>query len=214
MSTKLWRTFKVVIEFRNRVYANLPTSPEALRYAVLKSRQSLGLPTEESEVSEEVKELAEALPLEEISKCAFLRDEKGLYMRPRNIKGLLKESLAVIGKRGAELIRHGVHPYPEKIYFLRKADGKYETIKKPDGEDIIPMSVITLRGPRSAVRTDEYIEKPTVMFFVKATEYVLRRLGGAEGLKTLFEVGQEIGMMGRRSLGEGKYNLVAFEEVR
>ena len=115
----------------------------------------------------------------------------------------------MLGKRILEPIRHGVYVIPEKIYLTR--GGK--PVKEADGVDVKCGKVGTIRGSRSIVREAEYLEDVEAEFRVEVIPYVLRRLGGGEGLRELFEYGQRIGLGGDRSLGEGKFELVEFRRV-
>ena len=94
----LVKRFKVKLVTTRRLLANLPSDPKAIIHAVRRSRATVGLDTDEEAVRAEAEELMEAVPAE-ASQLVFLRDDKGIYLRERNIKGLLKEVAKVLGKR-------------------------------------------------------------------------------------------------------------------
>jgi len=207
----MFKRFKVRLRTTRRLLANLPSDPKAIIHAVRKSRASVGLDTDEEAVKSEAEELLQSMP-PEATQLVFLRDGKGIYLRERNVKGLLKEVAKVLGKRTYfEYIRHGMYVEEDRIYLKR--DGKH--VEKPDGTEARGISVVTMRGPRSALKEAEYLEPPVeIEFTLEIIPYVLRRMGGAEGLREMLEIGGKIGLCGDRSLGMGRFEVVEFRELR
>lgn len=192
-----YKGFEVKMEFK-RLFANLPGNPEALRYAVKASRKDVGLPASKEDVEAEADELAEAIPV--TGPLAFLRDEEGLYLRERNIRGLLKETATVLKKRIHEQLRHGMWVEPDHIHIKRGG----EPVKASDGIITEGMKVWPTRG---AVKESEYVDNVEIEFTAWFVPQVLRTIGGAEVVDELFRYGQKVGLGGGRSLGEGRYRL-------
>lgn len=207
-----WMKYKVKIKFRDKVLANIPTSFQALKYVAKKQLQDEGKQVTDEAVEERAEELAEEVGAEETEEqlLAFRRDEKGLYMRESNVKGLFKEAGRILGIRGVqEAVRHGLFVKPEKIYFTR--DG--EVVKEPDGVVESGIRVMTAKGMRSSIKRAEYLERPELEFELLIIPAVTKRVLTEDRVREILEYGQEIGMGGDRTLGMGKFDLVEFEKV-
>lgn len=204
--------FRVRCKVRKRIVANFPENVEALKYIVLRDKKKDKLTDEQAEKlrRELAADLAETIETgaeeEEVSvKSIFLRDDKGIYIKPRNIKGWLKEVYKVMGIRGArDAINHGVYVHPDRIYLTRNG----EIIKEPDGELVNPIQVMSPRGPRSSVKVAEYIEAPCEFEFeLRVAESVARKLFTKALVDELRELGGEVGFLGDRSLQEGQCDI-------
>ncbi|RLC33801.1 hypothetical protein DRH14_04285 [Candidatus Shapirobacteria bacterium] len=156
-------------------------------------------------------------------KYVFMRDKHGIYITERNIKGLFKEIASMLGIRKLKnIIAHGVfveaippslHKNPKKIYFVRDS----KPIKKPDKVIKRGGRVMTLRGPRSIIKEMEAIEAPAELHFnIKIPwpiyeSYFNRKIeyNGREMtvLSLFMMMAQEVGILGDRSLGEGKIKI-------
>jgi len=204
----LWKKFGVDIEVRDKLIANLPTSFGALKYVA--KRQLI---EEEEKVTEEaIEERAEQLESElpepesesEEVLLAFQRDDYGLFIEERNIKGLLKECAKTLKIRGArDAINHGVFIKPERIYLKR--DDK--VLKQADGIIRKGMRVIGPRGQRVFVKQAEYVSRPELSFTVLIVKSVAERILTDSRLKEIWELAQENGLLGDRSVGEGKFDV-------
>jgi hypothetical protein len=94
-----------------------------------------------------------------------------------------------------------VYVEPAKIY-LDKSE--------PDGSEVRIVHAMTMKGPRSSLKTIDYVDSPILKFQLKV-------LGDGvideEILKAIFEYGGEHGMGQERSQDWGKYELMKFEEA-
>jgi len=201
----MYKVFRVRCSVRNRIVANFPENPEALKYIVLRAKKENGLTdAEAAELQSELAAMQEETlqNVEEATtvRLVFLRDEEGIYITPRNVKGWLKEIFKTMGVRGyREAINHGVFVEPYKIYFTREG----EKIKKADGELVTTVRGMTIRGPRVSVKIAEYIEKPCEFEFkIRAYEAIAKKL--FKNLKVIEALGGDIGFLGDRSLQEGQ----------
>lgn len=212
---ELYRVFEVKCKVRNRIVANFPEDPEALKYVVKKIAREEKLTKEQEEAlrAELVEAQAETLEHVEESESQrniFLRDDKGIYITPRQVKGWLKEVFRTAGVRGyRELINHGVFVEPSRIYFTRNGS----PIKKADGEVVTPIQVITPRGMRSSVKVCEVVNAPCEFAFrLKVYRKVADKLFDEDGLELIRTLGGDIGFLGDRSLQEGQVD-VEIEEI-
>lgn len=204
--------YKVKASIRERIVANFPDNVEALKYVVLREQRKEGLTDNEasklrSELEENLHETIENGEIETVGKMVFLRDEKGIYLTPRNIKGWLKETLKTLQVRGyREAVNHGVFITPNKIYLMRNG----EVIKEPDGEIVRPIQVLGIRGPRSGVKVADVINAPCEFEFeLKIVDTVAKKVLKKEVMEKVFVVGGEVGFLGDRSLQEGQADIGA-----
>lgn len=201
-----FKKYHVKCSVIDRIIGNFPENPEALKYIVLKKVKKDKLTDEEAKQLEEELNglLHEALEVNgsvTSIKNIFLRDEKGIYITPRMVKGWLKEIFRTMGARGyREAVNHGVFVEPNKIYFMR--DGKI--IKEPDGEIVNPIQIMTPQGRRSSVKIAEYLKAPVEFeFYILVYDRVARSLF-EDKLDIISELGGRIGFLGDRSLQEGQ----------
>jgi len=207
----VWKKYDVVIRVRDRLVANLPTSFGALKHVA--KRQLLEEGKEkltEEDVELRAEELEAELPVEaEEVLLAFRRDEKGLYLVEGNIKGLLKDVGRIMRLRGyRDAINHGVFVKPERIYLLRREEpeGEAKPIKEADGVFRKGMRVISPRGARSVLKNAEYVTKPELHFQLWIVQPVARRLFTERVVEEMWTLAEEVGLMGDRALGEGKFD--------
>ena len=208
--------YKVKASIRERVVANFPDNVEALKYIVLKEQKKEKLTDEQAEKLKQdlevnLIETAESGEIESVGKMIFLRDENGIYMTPRNIKGWLKETLKTLQVRGyREAVNHGVFVHPNKIYLMRGG----EPIMEPDDEIVRPIQVVGKKGPRSGVKVAEVINAPCEFEFeVKIVDQIARKLLTQEVMGRAFIIGGEVGFLGDRSLQEGQAD-VEFQVIK
>jgi len=202
----LWRKFEVNIKVRDKLIANLPTSFGALKYVAKRQLIEEEETVTEEAIEERAEQLESELPESESEEVllAFRRDNYGLFITESNIKGLLKECARTLKIRGArDAINHGVFITPEKIYLKR--EGK--VLKQADGIIRKGMRVIGPRGQRVFVKQAEYVSRPELSFTVLIVKSVAERILTDSRLKEIWELAQENGLLGDRSVGEGKFDV-------
>lgn len=210
----MYVVYKVKCKLRedSRLIANFPESIEAIDYIVKRAQKENALTPDEteslkSEMTEDLVSTAEnSEEVEEeekpkITKMVFIRDEKGIYIRPRHVKGLIKEALRMLNVRGyREAVNHGVLIEPNKIYLKRNG----EPLKQADELMYRPIRVVGIRGPRSSIKVAEVLRPPVEFEFrVKILESVARRVLTKEVMDKVFAIAGNIGFLGDRSLQEG-----------
>jgi len=199
----------VRIRFRGKILGGIPKSKELIE-PWLRGR---GVPSSAAkELAEEIASEVESETLEEQVEAAwtgFKKDEAGPYIEERQIKALLKEAAFVLGltkkARFKDSIAHGVFVKPEKIHFMK---GK-KPVKKADGHVESAIHVMTRRGPRSALKRCDYIEKGECTFHI----WVAAPAVTEKDLEKMLKLGEEIGLGASRSQGYGKYDMTTFKPI-
>ena len=223
-----WNNFFVTVQCINRIIGSIPLAFDD-KDERLKTYQGWlkGQGVEDSDKFE--KSLAEALvedndmpvvedgsALDEGMINGFRRDDKGLYIEARVIKANLREAAQRLGiinmKRGSrQVLQHDIHvrnkddDRSQKIYLGRT---------EPDGFGAMPISVMTPKGRRNAIKRFEFVLQPELQFKI-------RMLAGGQGknilsvedLANMLTLGGDLGYGADRSQGEGCYELVSIEQL-
>jgi len=155
------------------------------------------------ELSEEEKNAEQ-----QVFRIGFHRDEeRGLYIEARQIKAGLKKA-ANVCKKALNFPGYMRARLSERVFIApnRILLGK----SKPDGTFVRFVHVVTQKGPRSAKKLCDYVEKPVISFclFLLDDGVITER-----HLIALFDwLGQE-GIGAERSQGEGKFLLKKLKAV-
>jgi hypothetical protein len=212
----MWKKYEVELHFITPFASSTPKNQndiEAMLIArapsdkELKRRQEAGDPiTTIPELVEQVAQEVEAGEEVERGYATFKRDENGLYYEARCVRAHIKDCANQLQKfldiksLRAKVVNR-VYVEPAKIY-LDKSE--------PDGNETRIVHAMTMKGPRSSLKTIDYVDKPTLKFRLKVLEddVVSRDI-----LEAIFEYGGEHGMGQERSQDWGKYELVKLEQV-
>ena len=141
-------------------------------------------------------------------------DGNRVLFEEKHVKGLLKETARILGlsksvKGLLFKLRHALSMVPTEIYI-------------PAGTEVYGRPIPVLLGDRVSITFTEVIEKPIKVSFKLRIPNTVVEEGGQlkavpvidpELLRKLFEVGQNVGIGAKRSLGYGKYKLLKFEVV-
>jgi len=112
---------------------------------------------------------------------------------------ILQNSLEI--KALKSKVANRVYVFPEKIYI-----GKSE----PDGNETRIIHAMTMKGPRSSLKTIDYVDDAVLKFQLKVLDDgVVKR----EMLESIFQYGGIHGMGQERSQDWGKYEVVRLEEM-
>lgn len=214
---QIWSNYVVRLEVLDRIYGGLPKNPELIE-GFLKGK---GVPDEAAKemapkIAAEI--AAENVETEERMWTTFKRDAVGLYIETRQIKALLKEAVGETemwkqqGLAGLKS-RVGGAVFPKgqggadqtRLYLFRNGTA----VKDPDGFDETVGHVSGPQGKRSILKRKDYVLKPTIEFTLRVAN---PRVKG-EILRTLFEVGEELGLGADRSQEHGKFKVLEFAEV-
>jgi hypothetical protein len=210
----MWKNYNIEIKFTSNFASSTPKNPKDIE-GMLESRM---MPEAEfqkrinaGEVLKTVDELAEQVEDEvqangevERGYATFKSDEKGLYYEGRCIRAHLKDCANILQKildikALKSKVANRVYVYPEKIYL-----GK----KEPDGHETRIVHAMTMKGPRSSLKTIDFVTGAVLKFQIKVLDdgVIDDKL-----LKSLFEYGGIHGMGQERSQDWGRYDLVKLE---
>jgi len=205
----MWKRYEVELHFTTPFASSTPKNPkdiEAMLIARAPSKPPED-PTPLPELLEQVKEEVEAAEEVERGYATFKRDENGLYYEARCVRAHIKDcanqlqGLLSIKALKAK-VANRVYVEPAKIY-LDKSE--------PDGNETRIVHAMTMKGPRSSLKTIDYVSKPTLKFTLKVLD---DGVIDQDILESIFEYGSEHGMGQERSQDWGKYELVKLEEVK
>lgn len=168
------------------------------------------------EGDEEIKSIPVSEQIEKAS-TVFPRDEKGLFLWDYQIKGMFKETLAVLIELGdltavskwaiKGAVGNFVFVRPRRIY-LHKEDGSIWTA--PNGSNQRPLSVETLQGPRIALARSESLPPGTwiewMVELLQGTNTKSKKAGlTREDLEAALRYGAERGFGQWRNGGWGRH---------
>jgi len=213
----MWKRYAVELRFTTPFASSTPKNPKDIETMLiartpsdseLRKRREAGeeiVPLDElgEQVAEEVKASEEV----ERGYATFKRDGKGLYYEARCVKAHIKDCANQLQgfleiKALKSKVANRVYVEPAKIY-LDKSE--------PDGSEVRIVHAMTMKGPRSSLKTLDYVDSPILKFQLKVLD---DGVVDEEILKAVFEYGGEHGMGQERSQDWGKYELVKLEEVK
>ena len=209
----MWKTYQVEQQFTTPFASSTPKNPKDIE-AMLSSRAP-SKPPEDAiplpELAEEVAGEVEATEEVERGYATFKRDDKGLYYEARCVRAHIKDCANILRKRLAipafkAKVANRVYVEPAKIRVLR--GGK--AIQEPDGSEIRIVHALTPKGPRSSLKTIDYVDSPKLQFQLKVLDDGVITQGM---LESIFEYGGQHGEGQERSQDWGKY-VFKLEEVK
>ena len=216
----LFEEYMVELKIRERICGGIPISEDQIE-GWLRGRGLL--PKEAATRAKKIREeVGEEKYIEEESKSqwtTFKKDEHGIYLEPRQIRALIKESAFILeltkNVRGLrQRLQHGLVIKPDRIYLQR--DGK--NITEVDGQAEGPIHVMGPQGPRTALKRQDYVLAPTIKFQIRVvtpmdeeeTKYLT-----SERLRAVFEWAEDgIGLGASRSQDEGKFDIIRFIKTK
>lgn len=204
----MWKKYQVELHFTTQFASSTPKNPkdiEAMLIARAPSKPPED-PTPLPELAEQVAEEVEASEEVERGYATFKRDEKGLYYEARCVRAHIKDCANVLQyqlsiKALKSKVANHVYVEPAKIY-LDKSE--------PDGNETRIVHAMTMKGPRSSLKTIDFVDKPVLKFTLKVLD---DGVIDEKTLKAIFEYGSEHGMGQERSQDWGKYELVKLQEA-
>lgn len=205
-----------------QVAADDPTSDQAQTVAKRKDLMAVWLRTKLADkmTEDEIAELAEKTfdeafnEASEAKSCTFKSTDEGvLYLEGRQVKALIKEAgsrmgfgKAVKGQRPSlkQDLHEAVHVDEDVLLLTR--DG--EQITSPDGVETRPIHVMGPQGPRTAIKSVDYVTRAEIRFTCR----VLKHCGvTVDVLKQILAFAQDLGLGADRSQGAGKFEVIEFE---
>lgn len=229
--SSLWKRYTVRWDFITKLCASVPADPE-MRQAWLEARQpSVRPPSSRSlaEINEEVvATMAEPTQEEVGGLLVFQRVNGVLCMRAATVKAHLKDcarfiSSQYVGKIKGERsfavrVLNAVYPDPLTYWIpilSQESDGK--PVREATGRFDKAVHVATMQGPRSAIKTIEYVEDARlewtmlVMCAKSQGEKAPKPVVSEEDLSILMQYGGVHGYAGERGDGEGRYTFTITE---
>jgi hypothetical protein len=190
----MWTTVECKMIFQERLCGSVPLNKEIVKSWL----QARGAPENaEEEVMSTIEDIEEKVTL------GFQRDENGLFVRGGTIKAHIKDCANQIKdivkiKNLRSKIANKVYVEESRIYLQKDRSNILEV----DGVFDQPVHVITNLGPRNALKTIQYITRPTMEFHLRILE---DKEIDVETIKVIFEYGSIHGFGGERGMGEGRY---------
>ena len=202
----MWDEYKVKIRFTGRLCGSVPMSKELVPIW-LKSRMPKNAPDDSRPIEEIEKEVLDSIEeSEEKTTLGFQKNGDGYFVRGGTIKAHLKDCANQIKdaikpkiKAFRAKVANKVYVNEYCVYITR--DGK--NITETDGTFEQPVHVMTMQGPRNALKVINYIEKAELVFTIRILN---DKEIGIEQIKQIFEYGSIHGYGGERGMGEGRYN--------
>ena len=202
----MWSYYEVELRLTGRLMGGIPKHPDLIK-AWLEARKPseaafarMENPTPIGTLAEQVAEQVEAEAIEANKVwVGFKHDkEKGLYVDSYHLKSHLKDAASVL--RGYADIRNFKAKFSERVFM--SDEPIYLSKDKPDGFWEHPVHVMTLQGPRSALKRNDYVEGVTLQarFRVLADKVITE-----DTLQQMFEYGSVCGFGAERGLGNGRY---------
>jgi hypothetical protein len=213
----MWKKYEVELHFTTPFASSTPKNPKDIEAMIvarapsdsqLKRRMEAGEDiTPLDKLADQVGEEVEAEEEAERGYATFKRDDNGLYYEARCVRAHIKDCANQLqGLLGIKALKskvaNRVYVEPSKIYL-----GK----KEPDGNETRIVHAMTMKGPRSSLKTIDYVDQPVLKFQLKVLD---DGLVDRDLLEAIFEYGGEHGMGQERSQDWGKYEMVKLEEVR
>jgi hypothetical protein len=205
----MWKRYKVQLQFTTPFASSTPKNPKDIE-AMLEARMPSKPPENAMPIPELVEQIAGEVEAteEEVERgyATFKRDDNGLYYEARCVRAHIKDCAnqlqGILGIKALKAkVANRVYIEPAKIYL-----GKSE----PDGSEVRIIHAMTMKGPRSSLKTIDYVVDARLDFTLRVLEdgVIDRDILGA-----IFEYGGTHGIGQERSQDWGKYELAKLEEV-
>ncbi|MBA7715025.1 hypothetical protein ES703_124062 [subsurface metagenome] len=204
----MWKRYEVELNFTTQFAGSVPKHPEDIKAMLLArapSEAAIKRRMEEGEEITPIPVLAEKVgeevgATEEVERgyATFKKDDKGLYFESRCVRSHIKDCANILqGILGIKALKakvaNRVYVEPERIYLDRK---------EPDGSENRVVHAMTRKGPRSSLKTIDFVENAKLKFTLKVLEDgVIDR----DILEAIFDYGGTHGMGQERSQGWGQY---------
>lgn len=206
---ELFKFYNVRIKMRNRLVGGYPKNIDAER-AMLTARGLEDLIPPQPDLSTLSDDERKALEQETVEKSmiGFKSNGHGLYIESRQVKAMFKECANIL--KGPKLldVKNFKSKVAERIFVEPREIllGKTE----PDGKDSRPVHVMTAMGPRTSIKTMEYVEGVEIAFRIKVLQ---DGVVTEDHIRTMLEYAQDNGLGADRSQGDGQFDLVEFSDA-
>lgn len=214
----MWTRLNVRFEFLTKLCAGIPANPD-LQKKWLEARRPENRPPQSKSIDQIALEVYESTPEDtrgEATLHVFQRHNGTLAVGLRTVRGHIKDVSTVlsslyVGKIAGERsfavrVKNAVY-YPPEAYWIPVLNAKTgKPILEPTGRYDKAIHMMTPQGPRSAIKTLEYVEGAAIEFpLLVMTQPNGKMVVSEADLKTLFQYGAVHGYGPERGDGEGKY---------
>lgn len=220
----MWKKLEVTLKFENKLCGSVPLNPDIIE-PWLSARMPNTKPNGARSMESNVKEVMSTMAVEEENAeiadritLGFQKVGNGLVMRGGTVKAHLKDcsrivSSMIIGKIKGErslALRIINCVNVEEYWIPLSKQGKL--IEEPDDVFEKAVHVMTMMGPRNALKRILYIERPQMKFnLVIALKQDGKPVVTVDELTSVFDYGAVHGYAGERGDGEGRYKFTIKE---
>ena len=201
----MWTMGEVKLSFSGRLCGSVPLKEE-----IVESWLAARMPKEKPEEGKSIEEIKQEViaSIEEVEErvtLGFQKIDSHLVVRGGTIKAHLKDcanQVKDIVKPQIKALRSKIANslYVDEYFIPILKDNK--PVEKEDGEFDQPVHVMTMQGPRNALKTIRFINAPTVIFHLRLLE---SKEITKEVIEEIFEYSKVHGYGGERGMGEGRY---------
>lgn len=214
----LFTRYRITIRLTNKIMGGVPKDPKViegwiktkigldqgdqLRIMVVKTMRELGHVLADDPTDDEVDAAIKAT-VGDKSTNGFKRDARGLFIEGRQIKAMLKESVAVLYPY--TVAKWGATKKAPRSFLAERVFVEEETVplgrQEPDGIESFIGHVTGPQGPRSTLTYVEYCERPEISFTVMSLENQI----DLATWDRILDTAQQQGLGALRSQGHGRF---------
>lgn len=146
----------------------------------------------------------------------FASDELGPFVWCRQVKAMIKQSASVLGITRKKIGSKQILAEGAEVKALDGGDRlRWLPADAPVVDEERPIHVQTAKGPRTALKRVDYVERVTFDFevWVLKTASAEKRHIGEDDLALILTHAQENGLGADRSCGQGKFDVVEFTRL-
>jgi len=207
-----WRTLRIVIQLREKLYAGKPKQLDAER-AMIRAR-GLEDVLEAKEITDPVERAALADEIKDEGLCEFYRREgkPGIWIPSNQLKAMVKENWSCLGFNKKYLGTKNRLAECLFVFGPDKDDREWIYLgEQPDGIDQSVCHSTGPRGPISSIKRKEYVLRPRIEFILRIAKEVEEDLSPEILAKVLYHAGHH-GVGADRSQGAGTFEVVSVED--
>ena len=211
--------FNVQLQMRRWICGGTPKSPDTIEKWIQAAL------SDDSRIDTLIAEAKDAMGTEKLSEGdvealknaawnGFRSDDDGLYIESRQVKAMFKESANVIKDvLGLSAFKARV---AERVFVM--GDRIHLDTDIPSGTYDSMVHAMTPRGPNSALKRTDYVERPLIECRLKVLNDGIKLAGGkgkmhpSEYLPAILEHACENGLGADRSQGHGQFDVVECAE--
>jgi len=203
----MWKLYKAELDFTGQLMGGIPKNADMIA-SWLEARAPKIAPPDAIPLEVLADQIAEEVGASEDEEAkiwtGFKSDENGLYIEGSNLKAHLKDGANILKdmlgiKALKAKLADRVHVTTEKIYL---------GVEEPNGYWEHAVHVMTRLGPRSALKRNDYVVKPSLVAEFRVLDDGVIK---SETLENIFEFGGTRGFGAERGLGHGRYTYTLTE---